>query len=190
MKKIKTNSGISLIELIVALSLFIVVMLISTGALLSVVDANRKARALESLMDNLGFAIENMSKSIRTGSTYHCSNSGNIATPRDCSNGDEFFAFEASDGSDATSNDQVVFRLNGNQIERSTDGGSNYFSITSPSITIDSVDGLQFYVVGANPNDNKQPKVIMVIKGQAGTKAKEISRFEVQTTISQRVVDN
>jgi hypothetical protein len=140
-------------------------------------------------MDNLGFAIENMSKSIRTGRTYHCG-SGNVATPQDCSNGSNIFAFEASDGNDSTSNDQVVFRLNGNQIERSINGGSNYLGITSPEISIDSGDGLQFYVVGAGSGDNRQPKVILVLRGQAGVKAKEISRFEIQTTISQRLVDD
>jgi type II secretory pathway pseudopilin PulG len=182
MKKIKTNSGISLIELMVALSLFIVVMLISTGALLSIVDANRKARAMESIMDNLAFAIENMSKSIRTGTVYHCGSGGSVpyTSPKSCNNAKNFFTFKDSKGK------QVVFKLTGNQIERSTDGGSNYFGITSPEI---SIDGLQFYVTGTGLTDKKQPKVIMVIRGQAGAKAKEISRFEIQTTISQRAID-
>lgn len=184
------NRGFTVIELTVALGLFTVVMLISVGALLSIVDANRKARALESVMDNLSFAIENMSRSIRVGDTYHCGTSGSIASPRNCSSGSSFFAFEATDGDSSDSSDQTVFRLNGNQIERSTDSGSTYLSITSPEISIDSGTGLQFYVVGTGSGDNQQPRVIMVIRGQAGVKTREVSRFEIQTTVSQRSVDS
>jgi len=186
----RSEWGFTIIELTVALGLFTVVMLISVGALLSIVDANRKVRALGSVMDNLSFAIENMSRSIRVGDTYHCGTSGSIVSPRNCSNGDSFFAFEATDGDPGNSGDQIVFRLNGNQIEKSTDSGSTYLSITAPEIVIDSGTGLQFYVVGTSSGDNRQPRVIMVIRGQAGVKTKEISRFEIQTTISQRSVDS
>ena len=43
------NSGFTLVEMIVAVALFAVVMLISVAALLSLVDANRKAQALQSV---------------------------------------------------------------------------------------------------------------------------------------------
>jgi len=59
------KNGFTLIEMLVAVSLFVFVMLIGVGVLLSIIDANRKARALSSVMNNLNFALESMSRNIR-----------------------------------------------------------------------------------------------------------------------------
>ena len=63
----RDERGFSLVEMIVAVTLFAVVMLVSVGALLSLVNATRKARALESVMNNLNVTLDSMVRSLRMG---------------------------------------------------------------------------------------------------------------------------
>jgi len=191
-----STSGFTLIEIIVAISLFTVVAFISVGALLTVADANRKAQVLKTVMNNLNFSLESMSREIRVGSTYYCNDitegtvPGGFTIPRNCSTGGNFFAFETSGGNSGSSLDQVMYRLNGNIIEKSVDGGNNFIDLTPPELRIESSNGLRFYVTGALAGDTKQPKVTIVIKGEAGLKDKIVTDFSLQTSVSQRFRDD
>ena len=66
-KKEKFTTGFTLIEMMVAVSIFAIVVMISMTAILSIVDSNRKAQSLKSVMNNLNFALETMTRSIKTG---------------------------------------------------------------------------------------------------------------------------
>lgn len=79
----KINKGFTLIEIIVAVSIFTIVMLVTMGALLTLNDSSRKAQALRTVIDNLNFAVEDMSRKIRTGDIYRC-------FPSDLSAGEDF----------------------------------------------------------------------------------------------------
>lgn len=68
----KFSAGFTLIELMVSISIFSVVMLIVIGALLMLNDANKKAQAMRSIVDNLNFAMEDMTRNIRTGKDFRC----------------------------------------------------------------------------------------------------------------------
>ena len=91
------SAGFTLVEMIVAVALFAVVMLVSVGALLSLTAANRKAQALQSVINNLNVALDGMVRSIRMGSDYHCGG-GTYALPQDCAVGGTALAFEAFGG--------------------------------------------------------------------------------------------
>lgn len=177
------KKGFTLIELMVAVSIFIIVMTISMGAIIGVFDANRKSRSLKTVLNNLNLAVESMSKEIRFGKNYHCGASGDLTTPQNCQNasGDHtLMSFLSSD------NLQIIYRLNGNIIEKSIDGGGTYIAITAPEIVIDD---LTFYTIGAGISDTLQPKVIIKIKSHAGATDKGRSDFTLQTLVSQRVLD-
>jgi prepilin-type N-terminal cleavage/methylation domain-containing protein len=176
------KKGFTLIEMMTAVSVFLVVMTISMGAILGIFDANRKAESEKTVMDNLNFAVETMSREIRFGTNYHCGTSGNLTSPQNCLSGDTFMSFLSSDG------EQIVYRLNGTTMEKSVDGGNNYVAVTAPEINISS---LQFFVVGANPPpDTLQPKVLIKISGSAGAKANTTTSFTIETMASQRLIDN
>lgn len=175
-KRAELQRGFTLVEIIVAVGLFSVVMLIAVGTLLSLVDANKKAQALKSVMNNLNFALESMSREIRTGTGYDCGTSGGLV---DCVNGDTQFAFTSSDG------EAVIYRLSGSRIEKSIDGGS-FLAITSPEVQIDA---LKFYVTGASTADTLQPQVTMTISGVAGATEKVQTEFDLQATVAQRLLD-
>jgi prepilin-type N-terminal cleavage/methylation domain-containing protein len=174
------KKGFTLIELMVAVSIFIIVMTISMGSIIGVFDANRKSRSLKTVLNNLNLAVESMSKEMRFGKNYHCISSGDITSPQNCASGDKFMSFLSSD------NLQIVYKLNGTTIEKSIDGGGTYIAVTAPEIVIDD---LTFYTFGADITDTLQPKVIMKIKSHAGTTDKGRSDFTLETLVSQRALN-
>lgn len=182
------SRGFTLVEMIVAVGLFSVVMVISITALLSVVDANRKAQALQSVINNLNIAVDGMVRSLREGTTYRC----NSATPSNpnCPTGGESIYFESHGGSLADVNDDWVYAYDPitKRIYKSEDGNAAHgIAITAPEVIIDSVT---FYVIGATRTDTIQPKVMVVIKGTAGSsKTKTTTTFHIQSTAVQRVLD-
>ncbi len=58
--------------MIVSIGLFTIVALVAVGALLKIIDANKKAHTLETSINNLNFALEAMSREMRVGSNYYC----------------------------------------------------------------------------------------------------------------------
>jgi hypothetical protein len=176
----------------VSVSLFVIIMTISMGAILSIFDASRKSQSLRAVMDNLNYSLEAMTRTIRFGTNYHCPATGTISIPQNCSGENSSIAVMDSN------NNQVVYKLVGGQIFRSVNGGSDY-SVTSSDVIIDK---LTYRVIGAFPypysgpdscpNSNQpdlcQPEVVMTINGHAGAKTTQ-SSFSLQTTVSQRRFD-
>jgi prepilin-type N-terminal cleavage/methylation domain-containing protein len=195
MTKSKTKkSGFTLVELMVSVSVFVVIMVISMGSILSIFDANRKSQSLRTVMDNLNFTLEAMTRTIRFGTNYHCDVtiiSPPINSPRDCVNGASSIVVKAFDGS------QVIYKLktDGNGVVRIVRSNSNISSgadyyVTSSDVTITS---LAFRVIGSLPyssGDLIQPQVIITVNGNAGVKATVKSSFSLQTTVSQRMFDS
>ena len=153
------------------------------GSILGVFDSNRKSRTLKTAITNLNLAVESMSKEMRYGSIYHCSNNINVTTPvintpQDCAGGGIVMSFLSSDG------EQMTYRLSGTALQLGVDGGG-YVAVTAPEIVIDDLD---FYAIGTTPGDFLQPKVIIKIQGHAGT-GKSRTDFTLQTLVSQRILD-
>lgn len=186
----KVKPGFTLIEMMVAVSIFAMVMLIGVGALLSLVEANRRAQSLNSVINNLNAALEGISRSVRVGTDYHCgawNDLTGLSVPKDCVSGGELLAFESSGGDRNNSTDQVLYRLNRttNRLERSLDAGSSWVALTAPEVAIEN---FTFYVLGSANTDDVQPRVIINIKGSAST-GKITSNFHVQATVAQRIID-
>jgi prepilin-type N-terminal cleavage/methylation domain-containing protein len=190
--------GFSLIEMMVAVSIFAIVMMIGVGALLSLMSVNRRAQAVNATMNNLNAAIESMSRAMRVGTTYYCQTSitppapSTLASPQDCSSGGGLlFAFESSSGDPADDTDQVVYRINGTQIERSLASGQSgtWVALTAPEITISD---FEFLVVGSAPlssGNMVQPRAVMKIEGSAPLPGGDTTEFSIQASVSQRLLD-
>ncbi len=189
------KKGFTLIEIIVATSIFTVVMLITIGALLSLNDSSRKAQALRTVIDNLNFAVEDMNRKVRTGDNYHCYNNPQdvptdvgSAGSGDCT-GDGGAALSLKtqemecppNVSDPCADDikqsvwvAYIFRSDpvthtgGIYEVRSPAGGGARLDITNESaITSPEVDirQMQFRVVGSTDRSHKQPIVLLNISG-------------------------
>lgn len=177
----KMKKGFTLIEIMVSVSIFLVVMTVSMGSILSVINANRQTSSLKSVMDNLSFVLESMSREIRFGHSYNCVGAGDAPN---CVNGNGAFAFVSSDGRAI----QYTFDPSTSSIKQSINGSSPA-PLTGPDVKITSV---KFFVVGANPApaDIFQPYMLMQVNGIAGwQKPQTSSSFTIQTSVSQRVLD-
>jgi prepilin-type N-terminal cleavage/methylation domain-containing protein len=188
----KKTNGFTLIEVLVSVSIFSMVMLVATGAVFSIVAANKKTHALKSVMTNLNFALESMTRDIRVGSKYGCDTA--IGVSGDCQTGGSVFHYKANrdiDGDSAftlsDSNDQAEYSLVGGRIQKRVYGYSpSTVFITAKEI---SISALKFYVIGTGTTDGRQPKVVFTIKGSAGA-GTERSEFQIETTVSQRAIDS
>lgn len=193
MKISSQNRGFTLVEMIVAVGLFAVVMVVSIGALLTLVEANRRAQALQSVMNNLNVAVDGMVRSIREGSGYNCGSIPVGNATADCTEGEDLFAFIPFH-TGATDPDHWLFWFetdaNGvGRLYKSQDGTrTGGLPITAPEVNIESVI---FYVIGSayGAGDIIQPKVTIVIKGTAGQKVTARTTFHLQATAVQRVLD-
>ncbi len=192
--RVKARRAFTLIEMMVAVSIFAIVMLVGVGALLSLIQANARAQAINSVMNNLNAALESMSRTIRVGTTYHCETSpvppppSVLAMAKDCAGGGGvLLAFEGSNGNPNDANDQVVYRLNGKQLERSLLAGVNgsFVALTAPEV---SIDQFNFYVVGSAPGDGVQPRVLVRIQGSAQVPGGKTT-FTVQASVVERLLD-
>jgi prepilin-type N-terminal cleavage/methylation domain-containing protein len=179
MKKNTRKNGFTLIEMMTAVSIFVLVMTISMGSILSIFDANRKSRSLKTVLTNLNLAVESMSRELRFGKNYHCGSSGVQTSPQNCASGDTSLSFLSSD------NEQVTYRFNNNSLEKKV-GSEEYIRVTAPEIVIDN---LTFYTQGAGGGDTVQPKILVKLQSHAGVSGKGGSSFTLQTLVSQRSLD-
>lgn len=183
------EQGFTLVELLVAIAVFVSVMTLSLGAIVNILDAGSKSRAIKSVMTNLNFTVEAISRDIKFGSNYHCGTSSSFPpVPRNCSG---IASAESSISFVTSNNENTIYRLQGTQIQKSSNGGTTFIGVTAPDVI---VEDLKFYVFnsfpqsGASPDD-AQPRVIVVIRGYAGDKPSTQSSFVLQTTLSQRGLD-
>ena len=182
MKVACTRGGFSLIELIVSVALFAVVMTASVGTLLALVSANQKAQSLKSVINNLHFALDSMARTIRTGQLYFCADSVSETVPSgtaDCALGGRTLTLTDDHGV------RLAYRYEEGRIERRV-GSEGFAGLTAPEVVIDD---MQFYVTGSTVGDTVQPTVTISIRGHAGAKPTTDSSFNVQTTVTQRVLD-
>jgi prepilin-type N-terminal cleavage/methylation domain-containing protein len=156
--------GYTLIELIVAVGLFAIVMTMAAGAYLVMIGANRQAQALSTGMNNIGFVMEEMARSIRTGTEY---SSG-------C--GVSSFTFKDQDGRLTT------YTLSAGRIMKGS------APLTAPSVT---VTRLRFCAIGTDPapTDTMQARVHIFIGGSVATGPGRIQAFDFETAATMRGSD-
>lgn len=182
-KNKKLQRGFTLIEIMVSLSVFIIVMTVSLGSILSILDANEKSQTKKTAMDNLDFALESMSRTIRFGVGFYCGTTSTNPPPsNDCSSVPGGTSFSVQDSNGVL----VVYTLSNGQIMKSVNNGTPN-PITSSEV---SINRLSFYVFNSAPWPNlSQPRVIISLSGTMGTKTATQSTFNLQTMVSQRKLD-
>ncbi len=195
---IKKQSGYTIIETMIAVSLFLIIVVAGIGALLNANLLHQKSRDMRDIMDNLSFVMEDMSRNIRMGYSYHCIDDGDIVknNVHSCPTG-KGISFKSS-----IDNSQWVYYVgvnnNGLGIFRKVNGGVAV-QLTPDEVSIvgdDPSSGLpvsSFSVLGAEPprpnGDKQQPFVIIKLVGKITTKG-VVTPFSLQTSVSQRLIDN
>ena len=174
----KDTRGFTLIELMVATGLFAMIMLLSSGAYLMMISLNHQAQGIATGVNNLSFALETMTRGIRTGSKYTCP-SGASGCVINASTGP--FSFTNSNGKLSS------YALVGSRVQETVDGVQS--TLTDPSVTITS---LFFYVTGTKPvsGDQQQARVTILVSGTVSSSAnKKPQAFTVETGATMRQSD-
>ncbi|OGI57149.1 hypothetical protein A3B85_03400 [Candidatus Nomurabacteria bacterium RIFCSPHIGHO2_02_FULL_37_13] len=208
MQNNNNKNGYTIIETMIAVSLFLVIAITGMGTLLNANVLHNKSQNMRSIMDDLNFIMEDMSRNIRTGYSYRCfasgqsiptgSNDPTMDDPRSCANG-WAIAFEyASGNSDPTvTNDQWVYYIdNTGKIFKSTQGpyiASNFVQLTPDEVVINTTAS-GFSVLGAGPSPDQQQSFVSIrlvgtITYKPGTSSSVVTPFSLQTSVSQRLID-
>jgi hypothetical protein len=192
-----SRGGYTIIETMIAVSLFLIIVVTGMGALLNANLIHQKSASARNIMDNLSFIMEDMGRNLRTGYTYRCVtgvfSNINITTPRSCPSGGAI-AFENAFGSGSSSSDQWVYKVESQDggttynLYKSINSGTTWVQLNPSEVAIDSVSG--FTVTGAEPPPGNltQPFVTIKLSGKITIKNVVIP-FSLQTSVSQRLVD-
>lgn len=181
--KNKKQKGFTLIELMVATSLFVAVVLFTMGSLFDLLDKTKNSRALRFAMDNVNFAMESMTRSIRMGTNFVCRSSGSVPTElelkENCSEG-TLISFVPQN-----KDYRVSYKLSSRPDETHT------LQRCVASVCVDivsndvNIKNLKFVVTGSADGDGMQSKAYIMMKGEVLVKDVANS-FAVQTLASQR----
>ena len=169
---LSAKSGYTLVEIIVAVGLFAFIMMLSSGAYLVMIGINRQVQGIATGINNLSFALETMTRKIRTGIEYGCPSAG-----IDCPNGNSGFSVRNLDGT------TTRYALSGGAITK-----DNGVALTDPSVNVTS---LMFYASGTRipPADYKQARVTIIVSGKVFYGPEKFEDFTIQTGATMRVID-
>lgn len=199
--------GFTLVELMVAVSIFAIVAVIAVGALLTANRINQKAQATKLVVDNLNFAMDSMSLRMRGGGPYYCitsfhSNDGSDGSEawswdydggNNCvlgGNGGEAIAFVSRDK-------KYIYRLcrldesgvcaSGNGVIQISEEGpsgqmENFVSITATAIDVDS---FKFYVEGYVVPPQYKPRALITLSA-TGYVGQDETKIALESVVSER----
>jgi type II secretory pathway pseudopilin PulG len=204
--------GFTLIEIMVSVSLFLVVMVVSLAAVVAIVDGNKKTQAIISVSNNLNYTIESMIRDIKTGYIYVCGdpalplNKTTTYTPCDTAQQSKITFISRITGQDLTVQYEFketsdgrgyieklfcpssVILLSGvSGCDAAVYNSGVGVAITSPDIDIDT--GVSGFYVKPGLRGVEQPGVFITLKGTAAINRTTSSDFSVQTFVSQRLLN-
>ncbi len=192
------KQGFTLVEIMVATSIFMLIMLAALGSLIVSSDAAKKAQALRTAMDNVSFAMESMTRSLRMGTDYTCMTSSTFSLPgsaqADCpvssSGGSAIIYTPAYDGTKRDAAYVVNARGDGTSVLQRCYAGGSCLDMVSSNVDIQK---LTFFVSGSHsasngPDDQTQPSIYILVKGVVTIKG-QANTFAVQTTVTQRTTE-
>lgn len=195
--RINLVSGFTLIELMIATTLFTIIMMMGVGSLVVSSNGAKSAQKLRISVDNVNFAMESMTRELRMGTHYYCETSdkylmGEVVKEGDCLEGGNVVEFNSP------SNNGETHRVAYFKVERDLDGkGLGTFTLKRCEVTTSgiacaeivskdvNIDTLKFYVRGSSISDKIQPSVRILIRGVVVVKGVPKS-FSLQTMASQR----
>lgn len=203
LNKKESKKGFTLLETLIALSIFSAVVTISVGSVIQILAVNRQSQSMKIVINNLNMALENMTIDLRFGTHYWCetgeiwnldpsaeAEGGNDSNPDTSCSSITFIERKDQDIIPSGGERTINYSLEDNKIIRSIYNDSS--STWEPqSITASPEDGLSiskldFYVHGSESSTNEQPRVLMVVSGTAG-KEKNTDTFNLETVVSQRI---
>ncbi|KKQ21482.1 MAG: hypothetical protein US33_C0001G0001, partial [Parcubacteria group bacterium GW2011_GWC1_36_9] len=197
----------TIIETMIAISIFLVIVMVGMGALLNANFIHQKSQDMRSIMDSLSFVMEDMSKNLRTGYNYRCyidlddiTDDPSISSTRNCNDGGSGIAFEHQNGRlyinppdnmNYYDEDQWAYYIDNGTIFKSEEGAESgtFVQLTPKEVDI-NISYSNFLVLGAEKgdSDSQQPFVTIKLVGEIDSKGVK-TPFSLQTSVSQRMID-
>ncbi len=177
-KYTQSHKGFTLMEVMVAVSIFAIVVTIGIGALLTINNSYRKAQISRQAIDSLSYILESMSRSLRTAQEWDGATTYN-GTPT------SQFSFRDQDGV------LVTYQLNHPDVfmDIDTDGvtgtslATGSYQLNPENVTIDTLTFTPFGGVG------EQSYLQINIAGTV-TSGQRVSSFAFQTSVSKRTLES
>lgn len=167
----KTNkkNAFTLVELLIAVTVFVVVVSVVLSLFITGLKGHRKVIAIQDIQDNARFLLGFIAKEIRMSEINGNPTSSTLEITR-------------SDG------EQITYIFDGQNIQRTiTDNPDDSGPINSEEVLITG----SFYTMGIGKNDDQQPRVTIIIKAEkVNVKPEEEAEINIQTTLSQRDLDS
>jgi prepilin-type N-terminal cleavage/methylation domain-containing protein len=190
-----TAKGFTLVELLVASTIFSFVVIVATGALFSAQELNTRLQQTQIILDGVNLSMETMMRDIRYGYYYHCAtaydeigSSLRKSCPYDATGivpGGQALVFHPADALNDSTRVAYFASTTSNgttAIYKATCGGGTNPCTWQPAteqITADDVNinKLSFFVVGANTaigdpvvddsstSDTLQPFITVIVSG-------------------------
>ena len=198
--------------MMVSLAIFTVVALVSVGAFLKVLDANKKSVNLKTTINNLNFALESISREMRVGKDYYyefSSNSlpSNVAytfnsLPNDSGlspeNNHWLIAFRTAKTSRVHGNsigaicnliyayryDKTNKKIQKAQQDRDCDHSLTKDDFRDLTATEIKITNSR---VRVDARSNRQPYAFFFIEGESGAKESEKVNYTIKNSVSQRI---
>ncbi|OHA58206.1 MAG: hypothetical protein A2571_03010 [Candidatus Vogelbacteria bacterium RIFOXYD1_FULL_44_32] len=167
--KFKTKRGFTLIELMVSVSIFAIVTLITSGSFIVLANIYRKVQSNRAIIDNLNLAMDTMTLQIREGENYSIG-------------GDQFSfdEYRIVEGTTYERQRTVTYKLEGTVLQECDDLINDCTDLTSREIEISRLN----FDVRGGANEGKL--VTIVMKGKAKNKQGLETEFLLQTSLAQR----
>lgn len=175
MKFKSSKAGFTLVEMLVAVGIFVIVAFIVTSVFITLANANRKAQSIRLVMDNLNFAIDSVALKMREATDYNCTPNAN----GDCNE----VSFTTAEGKQITYYFEEEQLDNGESIGRIFTCPAAACNNGTP-ITTDQVDITNF-IVKINRSPGPRALATLLIKGSAGT-GRTQTIFNIQTSVAER----
>ncbi len=167
----KNHSGFTLVELLVAMSVFIIITVVAVGAFIQSLKSERHLVTQISVANDVNTALEQMARAIRTGYLFS-------ATAPD-SQGNNSLSFIDYSGASST------YSIGSGGLLEREDGTGNTVPITSNDVVIRQLS----FVVSQIGGNSCYPWRVTILLGveAAGSSASVVPTY-IQTTVSSRTL--
>jgi len=182
--------GFTIVEVLIALSVFLVVIVTGIGGMVFLSNTNAKAQEFKLIINNLNHTLESMTRDIRFGRNYYClTGKGNLGKSwtfldreNQCPDSSDvhFLAVTFSRGGE---DKRIAYRFKDDAIKRQIFGeDESFISLTSDNVVIENLK----FSSSDFEEDDVQPRITVFIEGRAILSSGDDEGFKLQTTISQR----
>jgi len=184
-KRTQGVEGFTLVELLVAMSVFIIVLTLAVAVFVSALRSQRFLTKLMAVNNNAGLVLEQMAREMRTGYKFVGSAS--------CS---PLISFSNSQDTDSTGTGDATteYRLVNGSIQRTESGAADSSKNGTVTLTASNavVRDLCFRVVqysgNGSPQECNPPRIVLTMRVGANGAGASVPDTSLETTVSSRIL--